>query len=182
MTDSQQRWALIRDVVRERMRDLAISQAELVRASGVSDFTVRKVMNGTPGNYRESNLAKMALALGWTPTAFADLLAGRRPTVRPRIVDVHDFSDLDLPADVRTALEVLVGDLGRTNKRVDQLETKLLRRLAQFEEALGLDEDDFQPSSTLEQLDELIDKLEGSVSPDPATAEQLEPGDRSAGQ
>lgn len=42
-----------------------MTQAELIRASGISEATVRPLMQGEPGNYRNVTLAKISRALGW---------------------------------------------------------------------------------------------------------------------
>lgn len=82
MTDHENRWAAVQDHVAAAMKKQRLSQAELVRASGVSDFTVRKVMNGTPGNYRPDRLAKIAYALGWEADGIERILDGGFPVQR----------------------------------------------------------------------------------------------------
>lgn len=69
MSDHSERWSNIGQAIVERMDEIPMSQAELVKASGVSDFTIRKLMRGTPGNYRPDRLRKVSKALGWAPGA-----------------------------------------------------------------------------------------------------------------
>lgn len=70
--------------IRERMDVLAMSQSELVRASGVSAATVRKIMAGVSGNYQQHILGKISLALGWTPTSSTRILGGQLPSLAPQ--------------------------------------------------------------------------------------------------
>jgi transcriptional regulator with XRE-family HTH domain len=81
VTDRSERWPAVKDAVSSRMRSLAMSQADLVRASGVSDTTVRPVMNGKPGNYRPESLRRISLALGWTAESIEEVLGGGEPTI-----------------------------------------------------------------------------------------------------
>jgi transcriptional regulator with XRE-family HTH domain len=47
------------------MAELTMHQADLARAAGVSDPTVRDLMRGLPGDRRKQTLWKVSLALGW---------------------------------------------------------------------------------------------------------------------
>lgn len=64
---SDERWEKVGAHINKRMTELGMSQADLVRQSGVSEFTVRKLMRGLPGRYRPDRLAKVAIALEWLP-------------------------------------------------------------------------------------------------------------------
>lgn len=57
-----------------------MSQVEVARAAGVSDFTVRRLQQGVAGTYRAANLAKVSLALGWTAESIQQILDGGEPT------------------------------------------------------------------------------------------------------
>jgi transcriptional regulator with XRE-family HTH domain len=81
MTDRSDRWGNVRDAIDDRMRSLAMSQADLVRASGVSDTTVRPVMKGTEGNYRPESLRRISRALGWTAESIEEILTGGEATL-----------------------------------------------------------------------------------------------------
>lgn len=78
---AQTPWDAVGMALRQRMAALALTQAELAKQSGVSDFTLRKIMRGDEGNYRPALLAKIATALGWTPSSIDDILAGGEPSL-----------------------------------------------------------------------------------------------------
>lgn len=54
-------------------------QADLVRASGVSDTTIRDIQQGLKVTYRPSTLAKIATALGWTEDSLDRIWRGEEP-------------------------------------------------------------------------------------------------------
>ena len=56
-----------------------MSQADLIRSAGVSDFTIRRLMRGEAGNYRADRLAKVATALRWETDAIDRILRGDEP-------------------------------------------------------------------------------------------------------
>lgn len=68
------------------MDELALLQVDLVRASGVSEATVRPVMRGKPGNYRTAGLGKIARALGWTSDSIKRILDGDEPIRQDQVV------------------------------------------------------------------------------------------------
>lgn len=82
MNDRSDRWAAIGEQVTAAMDEQAMSQADLVRRAGVSDFTVRRLMRGTAGNYRRAVLGKVSLAL-WDD-------ALKLPTLVEAAVDPED--------------------------------------------------------------------------------------------
>jgi transcriptional regulator with XRE-family HTH domain len=90
VTYPEERWQAVSRQIVARMKDLGMSQAELVRASSVSDPSVRSLMRGEPGNRQPPLLAKVSRALGWTATSIEAVLDGGTPTV----VEV-DASPLD---------------------------------------------------------------------------------------
>lgn len=122
MADSDERWRNIGDAVTARARELAFSQADLVRASGVSDATVRRVMRGEDGNYRADRLAKISQALGWGPHGIERMIAGKEPD------DVRASTD-----DRVTTLEREVTELREAMDGVAQQ----LRELREVVRALG---------------------------------------------
>lgn len=113
MTDQPERWQAVGDAIRERMNVLGLSQAELVKGSGVSDFTIRKLMRGEPGNYRADRLAKIERALDWPGSSFDDILAGDSigTTIRKQLLERRDSEArrvqelLDIGPDDRTDAE-----------------------------------------------------------------------------
>lgn len=80
MSHPDERWRAVGEAVTARAKAKAYSQADLVRASGVSDATVRPVMRGEAKNYRPDRLAKISQALGWPPDGIERLLAGESAT------------------------------------------------------------------------------------------------------
>lgn len=74
MTDTD--WESVGELVRLGMRRLAMGQADLVRASGLSDATIRALQQGKPGNYREQTLARVDAALQWEPGTLARVRDG----------------------------------------------------------------------------------------------------------
>lgn len=79
MIDTKERWGAVAEAITARMAELALSQADLVRTSGVSDATIRKLMRGEAGNYRPDRLAKVSQALGWGPDGIDRIRAGTQP-------------------------------------------------------------------------------------------------------
>ena len=84
MTEQAERWRDVADAINARMstRTPPMSQADLVRTSGVSDPTIRDLMRGTPGGRRKETLWKVSLALGWPRDHLHRILAGE-PTAGP---------------------------------------------------------------------------------------------------
>ena len=94
-----------------RCAELGMKQAELVRASHLSDPTIRRFQRGDTKGTTPATRQKLALALGWTPDSIDRLLAGLEPesVSRPAggpasAVDSTALSRLD-------ALEVSVASL-----------------------------------------------------------------------
>lgn len=87
MADADERWTAVAEHVAEAMTAQAMSQAELVRRSGVSEWTVRKVMRGTPGSHRPDRLRKIARALGWSADSIERVLDGGEPLVLEAATD-----------------------------------------------------------------------------------------------
>jgi transcriptional regulator with XRE-family HTH domain len=76
MSDQQERWTAVGEAVEAQMAVRGMSQVDLVRASGISVQTVRRISRGVPGNYRPSSLRKLSLAL-WDHGLVLDrILAG----------------------------------------------------------------------------------------------------------
>jgi transcriptional regulator with XRE-family HTH domain len=82
MNNRDNMWEEVAKHVISRMKDLGMSQAELVRASALSDPLVRGLMRGTPrGNPKETNLIKASMALGWSPDSIDRILVGGEPVL-----------------------------------------------------------------------------------------------------
>ncbi len=67
--------------VRTRMRELELSQAELVRRSGLSEPTVNAITRGAMAGYRDATLLRLVVALGWSRESVDRLREGRAPVV-----------------------------------------------------------------------------------------------------
>lgn len=67
------------------MHSLGLSQADLVRRSGLAAITIRPVTSGRPSTSRPPTLAKIARSLGWPHDAIQRILDGADPA---------DFEDL----------------------------------------------------------------------------------------
>jgi transcriptional regulator with XRE-family HTH domain len=78
MPGTSDQWAAVGAAIRERMAELVppMSQADLVRASGVSDPTVRDLMRGAAGSRRGETLWKVSIALGWERDRIHRIVAG----------------------------------------------------------------------------------------------------------
>lgn len=125
-------WGRVADSVRSRMASLVIDQAELVRRSGLSDPFVRAIMRGEPrGNPRPANLARLAVALGWTPDSIDRLLDGDDPTE----VEISQRDDVEYRLE-RLERAVLV--LAKSMKRDDSsMFDRLDRVVADLESQLA---------------------------------------------
>jgi len=67
--------------VRNRMRELELSQAELVRRSGLSEPTVNAITRGAVSAYRDATLLRLVVALGWSRDSVDRLREGHAPVV-----------------------------------------------------------------------------------------------------
>lgn len=74
------RWQFVAEVVKDCMTDLGLRQADLVRASGLSDPTIRSFMTGrfraVPSQHTKRKLED---ALLWPPLTVDRILAGEDP-------------------------------------------------------------------------------------------------------
>lgn len=123
MSDDQARWHAAAGAINERMHQLGLSQVDLIRRSGVSAFTVRRLQKGVPANYREANVAKVCLALGWTADSLRRLLNGDDPlpAADPHLQPVPDQATVE-----RLEARVLT--------RLAEMEARLEARIAAVEE------------------------------------------------
>jgi len=100
--------------VKERMAELNVDQAEVVRRSGLSDPFVRGIMRGNPrGTPRPKNLRQFAEALAWSPDSIDRLLAGDDPV------------ELDTPTPAGDDVSDLVGALRQAVSKSDGRDDKL---------------------------------------------------------
>jgi hypothetical protein len=116
-------WARLGVVVTERMRELALTKSELIRASGVSQSTLDSYMAGEARkSHRLDKLRDLSLALGWTPDSLERVLAGEDP------VDAHQPVDIDPSSSPETLMRFMLDELVRLkmeqndlNRRIDEL-------------------------------------------------------------
>lgn len=111
-------WEAVGDAIQARLDELGWEQVDLVRASGISDTTVRRLQRGDGGRFQRSTLTRVALALGWPADAVWRILAGEpAPEPRPVVVEADeptvDDETLATLADVRAQLERLERRLDR---------------------------------------------------------------------
>ncbi len=109
--------------IRTRMAELALSQNDLCRMSGVSPYTITRLRRGEPGPYRADRLQKVSNALGWSATHIEELLGGKKPapqavppTVAQQIAELRDY----LVVTTEQQREIL--------RRLDELEGRLAGR------------------------------------------------------
>lgn len=108
-----QDWPRVARLVNERMDELGLTQMDLVRRSGVSDATVRKIMRGTRMAYRRPSLSEISKALGWQPNTLERLSQGEDP---PKMVDYLDRQQLlRRVRELRRIVDALEDDLRRSN-------------------------------------------------------------------
>lgn len=73
------RWGYVASIINERLAELAWTQKELERRSGVSDTTLRNLQHARADNYRPAVLAAVSRALGWPPDALERISHGATP-------------------------------------------------------------------------------------------------------
>lgn len=88
---------------REQMR---LSQADLERASGLSDLTIRRIETGQPIEFRNQTWNKLCDALRWTPESIDLIVDGQEPVVLEPSLPADPLRDLrrrleELEADVK---------------------------------------------------------------------------------
>lgn len=109
---AEQDWPRAGQVMREQMAELGWNQMELVRRSGVSDATIRKLMRGVRQAYRPQSLAEISKALGWPPQTMERLSRGEP---KPKVADFLDRQMLlRRVTEIRRAVDALEDDLRRS--------------------------------------------------------------------
>jgi len=114
MNELSERWAKAGRAVVAARETLGMSQADLVRRSGVSDPIVRRIENGVVANYRAASLSGIEAALGWPPDTIRQMVNGpRRATRMPKPDEVAALRQRvdELQAQL-VALSSRVADLG----------------------------------------------------------------------
>jgi transcriptional regulator with XRE-family HTH domain len=106
--------------IRTRMAELALSQNDLYRRSGVSPYTITRLRRGDPGPYRADRLQKVSNALGWNSTHIEELLYGKTPA--PQVVPPTVAQQI---AELRDYLVVTTEQQRAILRRLDELEERL---------------------------------------------------------
>jgi transcriptional regulator with XRE-family HTH domain len=137
MDEQSERWTALGEAIRARMAALPRTQADVVRASGVNELTVRHLMAGTPGNYRPSTLAKVSKALLWTPESIEQMLRGASPIdgVVAEMVRISDVME-NAPEEIKLLLEV-TDRLQRQIVGMDRRQSEVLARLEALEASIA---------------------------------------------
>ena len=95
-------WAAVGTVVRERMRELGMSTAELAREAGLSETTIRYLGQSREANWhRRSTLVVMSAVLRWRYDHLANVLHGepyRNTTGVSRDIHLQRLLDAELNA------------------------------------------------------------------------------------
>lgn len=82
MARSNTQWTRVAKLVDDRMAEIGVSQADIVRESKVSVTTVRALMTGARLGYRPSTLRAISRALHWPPLAIEQCaVEGKTPTI-----------------------------------------------------------------------------------------------------
>lgn len=72
-------WAKLGQAVRDRRTKLHMTQEDVARAGGPSDFTMSKIEAGGENIYRARTVAALERVLRWAPGAVQAILAGQSP-------------------------------------------------------------------------------------------------------
>lgn len=73
-------WPAVAAVIRNRMQQLDMTQAELIQKSGLAPMTIREMINDSPRRRRsQATLAAVSEALGWPRSHLKQVLDGGAP-------------------------------------------------------------------------------------------------------
>lgn len=73
-------WARVGRAIDERIRELGLTKAEVIRRSGVSDVSLNGYIDGQPIK-RADKRKGLCAALGWAPESIDAVRAGGEPVV-----------------------------------------------------------------------------------------------------
>jgi transcriptional regulator with XRE-family HTH domain len=93
MTYPEERWQMVGTAIRAALRDRPESQAQFLKAVGVSANKFRELRRGQPGMYRPDTLAKISEGLWGDPTAIRRLLEGDDPPPATKAASAAALSD-----------------------------------------------------------------------------------------
>jgi hypothetical protein len=127
-----------------------LSQADLIKKSGVSEATVRPLMKGLAGNYRPITLGKVAVALGWTPGSLERIRDGETP-IDLNDGEVSDGSVVTFPGGDRALVTSLLSG------GLEQLSLKQLTEL--LVDGLARETDPNELEQAIESMKLLVENL-----------------------
>lgn len=154
MSDQDERWLQAGAwVVRER-EARGWTQSRLAHEADLSTTKLRQLERGTPANYRQTTLARIAIALG-NPSAITRILEGREPETIP--TDESKVSAEDRLAAMEERLAELEKKLAATAEEAALVRAGLVAELqsgASVDELLAafsgqVDQDEDGPAGRL---------------------------------
>lgn len=108
-------WTRVGRAIAERIDDLGVTKAEVIRRSGVSGTSLDAYISGQPIKRRDK-LTGLCAALGWTPGSIEAIANGRTPT----LVAADAPTNGDRP-DLEHRVSLIEGRLSATEEKVDQI-------------------------------------------------------------
>lgn len=129
------------ELVRQRRRELRLTQADVQERGGPSTATLRLIEGGRHTDFRQSTAGPLERALEWAPATIATILAGGDPTVAPG--GTHVVQPPAMQATItqpRSAAHVAGADVGTGSDsgtaRIVSREYRLLTAQLEVTEAL----------------------------------------------
>ena len=109
-------WQAVADAIDQRLRELDMSQLELIQQSGVAPMTVRELHKNSAQRRRSPRtLAALSTALGLPDSYLLDVSKGERPTRHLR----------EQQDPVLIAVEEIRGELRSIRSRLEELERQV---------------------------------------------------------
>lgn len=110
-------WERVGNAVADRIDEMHVLYTDIVDASGVSDLTIRNIVNAQKPRYRRKTLGDLSRALGWPPDGIERIGQGEEPPdVAADVIDPA-ANLAPLLADVLEALQENTAELRRLNER-----------------------------------------------------------------
>lgn len=81
-------WKIVGEAITHRMKELGLSQAEVVSASGVSDTKLCELQRGVAMNPRPATLSKVSRAIRWQSDGIELILKGAGPSAVVLVADL----------------------------------------------------------------------------------------------
>jgi transcriptional regulator with XRE-family HTH domain len=120
-------WAAIASAINQRMAELGMSQANLIKRSGVSKAVVGEIVRNSAHRRRSPRtLESLSVALDLHPQHLQAILLGHQPPVVGE--PVYRFTEDDLPArlvGVEHQLKEVIERLNEIGGRIKEMDAKL---------------------------------------------------------